>query len=332
MDRERPPVRAAIIGAGSMGRTHAAAYAAVGAPVVAVCDVDRARADAVAREVGARMFTAVEEMLEVERPAVVSICTPPAYHLEPARAVARRGIPFLCEKPLADALPAAEEIARAAREGGAPAMVGYCHRFHEPVLQLKDLLDAGEIGEPVLFRNRFAYHFAGVEKTWFANRAISGGGTVMDTSVHSLDLYRFLIGDITHVAARLMTVTPGLQVEDNSVLLVDGPRGIPGIVEASWTTPVGESHLTIYGTKGNVTVDYGAGDFGVAAIQRAGEEAPTQLPRSTHNRFAAEMRHFIAGATGGRPLSPDVADGVRTVQVIAAAYGAAPGTGGVDVP
>lgn len=331
MDSVSPPVRAAIIGAGNMGRTHAAAYAAVGATVVAVCDVDRARADAVAREVGAAVFTSVDEMLEAERPAVVSICTPPAFHLDPALAVARRGIPFLCEKPLADALPAAEEIARAAREGGAPAMVGYCHRFHEPVLQIKDVLDAGEIGEPVLFRNRFAYHFAGVENTWFADRAISGGGTVMDTSVHSLDLYRFLIGDITHVAARLSTVTPGLGVEDNSVLLVDGPRGVPGIVEASWTTPVGESHLTIYGTRGNVSVDYGAGDFGVAAVQRAGEAAPTRLPRGTHNRFAAEVRHFIACVTGGRPLSPDVGDGVRTLQVIAAAYGAA-GAGGADVP
>lgn len=332
MESAGPPVRAAIIGAGNMGRTHAAAYAAVGATVVAVCDVDRARADAFAREVGGTACTSVEEMLETARPAIVSICTPPAYHLEPARAVARRGVPFLCEKPLADTLPAAEEIARAAREGGAPAMVGYCHRFHEPVLQIKELLDAGEIGEPVLFRNRFAYQFTEVEKTWFADRAISGGGTVMDTSVHSLDLYRFLIGEITHVAARLTTVTPGLAVEDNSVLLVDGPRGVPGIVEASWTTPVGQSHLTIYGTRGNVTVDYGAGDFGVAAIQRAGDEAPTLLPRSAHNRFAAEVRHFIAGATGDGVLLPDAGDGVRTLQVIAAAYSGAGRAGGVEVP
>jgi predicted dehydrogenase len=315
-----------------MGRTHAAAYAVVGATVVAVCDVDRGRAGAFAGEVGGTAFTSVDEMLEAARPAVVSICTPPADHLEPARTVARRGIPFLCEKPLADSLPAAEAIAQAAREGGAPAMVGYCHRFHEPVLQIKELLDAGEIGEPVLFRNRFAYRFAEVEKTWFADRAVSGGGTVMDTSVHSLDLYRFLIGEITHVAAQLTTVTPGLAVEDNSVLLVNGPAGVPGIVEASWTTPVGESHLTIYGTRGNVTVDYGAGDFGVAALQRAGEAAPTRLPRSGHDRFTAEVRHFLECVAAGRAPSPGLADGVRTLQIIAAAYGANGTVAGVEVP
>ncbi len=332
MENNTTGVRAAIVGAGNMGRTHATAYANAGATVVAVCDVDEERAHAFAAEVGAEAYTSVEEMLDTARPAVVSVCTPPAQHVAPAQAVARRGLPLLCEKPLADSLDAAEAIARAAREGGAPSMVGYCHRFHEPVLQIKELLDAGEIGEPVLFRNRFAYQFVGVEQTWFADRAVSGGGTVMDTSVHSLDLYRFLIGEITHVAAQLTTATPGLDVEDNSVLLVGGPAGVPGIVEASWTTPVGESHLTIYGTRGNVSVDYGAGDFGVAAVQRAGEATPARLPRSGHDRFTAEVRHFLECIAAGRTPSPGLDDGVRTLQIIAAAYGASGTVGGVEVP
>lgn len=327
-----PPVRAAIIGAGNMGRTHAAAYAGAGAAVVAVCDVDGDRAHRFAAQIGAAAFTDVDEMLDTATPAVVSICTPPAFHLEPALAVARRGVPFLCEKPLADSLEVAQAIVQAAHAGGAPCAVGYCHRFHEPVLQIKEALDRGEIGQPVLFRNRFAYEFVGVEKSWFADRAISGGGTVMDTSVHSLDLYRFLIGEIGSVAARLTTVTPGLSVEDNSVLLVDGPARVPGIIEASWTTPVGQSHLTIYGTRGAVTVDYGAGDFGIAEIQQSEETAATRLPRSAHDRFTAEIQHFIGSVRAGRPVSPNGEDGVRTLQVIAAAYGAADQSGGVEVP
>jgi predicted dehydrogenase len=332
MEGEIAGTRAAIVGAGNMGRTHAAAYSGAGATVVAVCDVDAERARAFAAAVGADAYTSVDEMLDATSPAVVSICTPPAAHLAPALLVARRGLPFLCEKPLADSLEGAQAIARAASAGGAPGMVGYCHRFHEPVLQIKERLDQGEIGTPVLFRNRFAYRFAGVAQSWFADRAVSGGGTLMDTSVHSLDLYRFLIGEITRVAAQLTTVTPGLAVEDNSVLLVNGPAGVPGIVEASWTTPAGESRLTIYGTEGSLTVDYGAGAFGVAAIQRAGEKAPTWLPRSAHDRFTAEVRHFLSSVAAGRPPSPDLADGVRTLRIIAAAYGLQPGTGGVEVP
>jgi len=87
-------------------------------------------------------------------------------------------------------------------------MTGFCHRFHEPVLQIKELLQRGEIGAPVQFRSRFAYRFENVERSWFSDPAVAGGGTVMDTSVHSLDLYRFLIGEITHVAAQLTMALP----------------------------------------------------------------------------------------------------------------------------
>ena len=322
-----PSVTAAIVGAGNIGRTHAGAYAEAGARVAAVCDVDRDRAASLAAELQAAAYTDVDMMLDEVRPTVVSVCTPPAAHTAPACAAARRGIPILCEKPLAESVPAAESILAATRAGGSPCMVGFCHRFHEPVVQIRELLAAGEIGEPVLFRNRFAFHFAGVEKTWFSDPGVSGGGTLMDTSVHSLDLYRFLIGEITQVGAQLQTRTPGLRVEDNSVLLVNGPSGVPGIVEASWTTPVGDSMLVIYGTRGNLTVDYDAGDFGVARIWRAEEVAAAELPRSGWNRFTEEIRHFISAATAGQAPSPGGEDGLRVLKIVEAAYRAARSTG-----
>ena len=167
MQADIPSVTAAIVGAGNIGRTHAAAYAAAGARVVALCDVDHARAESLAAELRAAAYTDVDKMLDEVRPTVASVCTPPARHVAPARAAARRGIPFLCEKPLAESVPAAEAILAAARAGGAPCMVGFCHRFHEPVVQIKELLDAGQIGDPVLFRNRFAFHFRFLERCNF---------------------------------------------------------------------------------------------------------------------------------------------------------------------
>lgn len=316
------PITAAIIGAGNMGRTHLRAYRAAGVAIVAICDVNPAQAEALVTEAGAPVYSDVEAMLDQARPSVVSICTPPSGHAAAALAAVQHGTPFLCEKPLADTAAAAESIVAAARAGGVACMTGFCHRFHEPVLQVKELLEAGAIGAPVLFRNRFAYQFKDVERSWFADRAVSGGGTVMDTSVHSLDLYRFLIGEITTVAAQLTTVTPGLTVEDNSVLLVNGPAGVPGVIEASWTSPVGESVLTVYGSSGALTVDYEAGDFGVARIRRAGAAVPTELPRSGHNRFTSEITHFVSSVGAGTPPRPDGDDGLRVLQIIAAAYGA----------
>ncbi|HZU14331.1 MAG TPA: Gfo/Idh/MocA family oxidoreductase [Chloroflexota bacterium] len=313
------PVGVAVVGAGSMGGQHVRAYQGAGAEVVAICDVDAARAEALAGSIGARAYTDVDSMLDEAHPAAVSICTPPAQHVAPALAAAECGVGLLIEKPLANALAPAREIADAVHRHGVVCMIGFCHRFHEPVLQIKERLEAGEIGRPVLFRNRFAYEFEGVENTWFSDPAVAGGGTLMDTSVHSLDLYRFLIGDIDRVAAELDTVTPGLSVEDNSVLLVNGPTRVPGIIEASWTTPAGDSELIIFGTEGNLGVDYGQGDFGVAFIETP-QAGRRMLDRSGVNRFVTEIRHFLDAVRGGQDTRPNVDDGLRTLEAIDAAY------------
>lgn len=302
-----------------MGATHVRAYQQAGAEVVAICDVDAARAEILAGAAGAQSFTDIDAMLTEAHPAAVSVCTPPAQHVAPALAAAERRIALLIEKPLANALAPAREIAATIHASGIVCMAGFCHRFHGPVLELKQRLDAGAIGRPVFFRNRFAYRFEGVQHTWFADPAVAGGGTLMDTSVHSLDLYRFLIGDIDHVSAQLSTVTPGLPVEDNSALLVNGPDRIPGIIEASWTTPAGNSELIIFGTEGNLGVDYEQGDFGVAFVERP-DESRVMLERTGENRFVAEISHFLAAVQGRAKPSANVDDGLRTLEVIEAAY------------
>jgi predicted dehydrogenase len=158
------------------------------------------------------------------------------------------------------------------------------------------------------------------------------GGTVLDTSVHSLDLYWFLLGEITTVAAQLTTRTPGIAVEDTSVLLVNGLAAVPGVIEASWTTPVGASELVIFGTRGTLAVDYTAGDFGAARVLRADEPAATVLRRSSHDRFAAEIASLLSSVTAGREPTPNGLDGLRVMQVIGAAYAAQRGTGCAAVP
>jgi predicted dehydrogenase len=298
-----------------MGAQHAEAYQAAGAEVVAVCDVDAGRAADLAGRLGARDYTDVGTMIAEVQPQAMSICTPPSQHLDPALTALGLGVPLLVEKPLADSVEAARRIVDAAAQRNVPCMVGFCHRFHEPVLQIKERLDAGQIGSPVLFRNRFAYNFEGVEKSWFSNPAISGGGTLMDTSVHSLDLYRFLIGEIDRVSAQVSTVTPGLTVEDNSVLLVNGPHGVPGIIEASWTTPSGESELIIFGTRGNLGVDYEKGDFGLAFVETP-EEGRIDIERTGADRFTAELSRFLQAAQRREAPSPGLQDGLRTLEVI----------------
>lgn len=79
-------------------------------------------------------------------------------------------------------------------------------------------------------------------------------------------------------------------------------------------------------------VDYEAGDFGVARVRRAGDSSWTELPRSDHDRFGAEITHFVASVKADRKPSPDAQDGVRALQIVDAAYQVGWTGGCMEVP
>ena len=245
-----------------------------------------------------------------------------------AEAVARRGIALLCEKPLAHSVAAAEAIVAAVEAGGVPWMSRLLPPLSPPVLAIKEQLAAGAIGAPILFRNRFAGRF-------------SWGGADLVCRPRPLrrrrpDGYQRAFGGPLPLPDRrdhrggraAFTGGPGLastRVEHSGALLVNGPGGVPGVIEASWVTPTGGSVLAIYGTEGTLSVDYGAGNFGVAYLQRADDPAPRELPLRGPSRFTAEVGHLLECLAAGRAPSPDAHDGLRAVQVLMAAYAAAGG-------
>jgi predicted dehydrogenase len=311
------PVRVAIIGAGNIARTHLLAYQANAATVVAFADVDLARARLLADEAGANAYADYREMLGAETVDAVSICTPPSSHRDAALHVLSRGLPVLCEKPLARSVDEGREIAEAARRAGVPFQIGLCHRFHSTVLRLKDLIDSGALGTPVSFRNRFATRIDNIQQSWFVDREIAGGGVILDNGVHSIDLFRFLCGEVTSVVARQSITIAGLKVEDTAALALTSERGIVGTIELSWATPGSDNAITVYGSEGQATVDYNAREI---RFQLAGQNDWTREGESAPNRFTREISHFLECVrTGGQP-SPGLGDGLRALEVIAQAY------------
>ena len=309
-----------VIGMGSIGHTHINAWQANGITPVAFADAVPAALQATVAVNGGVAFDDGTKLIQSGTVDVVSICTPPLFHKDLAIAAAEAGVAVLCEKPLARTLADAEAIAEAVGRTGTLFTVGFCHRFQPEIEKLKAMIDGGELGDVITFRNRFAGLMANAHETWFSNPAIAGGGALADTSVHSIDLFRYLIGEPVSVHAFLSTREtehgPKLQVDDTAVLTLKTSEGVLGVIEASWRTPPGEWTVTVYGTRGTAIVDYKATTLRKQDVDGTWQHVPVE----SGSRFDREFAHFLACWRGEDTPRVTVEDGVAANRILEAAY------------
>ena len=309
-------VRVGIVGCGGMGSTHASAYQNDGrAELVGFVDVDKKRAVELAKRFGGRAYSGVTQMLERQRPEAVSVCTPPNSHAEAALAALKAGAHVLCEKPLAMTAAQARKMVASAKRSGRLLSTAFRHRFYGPVVGAKQLIDSGRLGDVLMFRNRFA-GLISMQGRWFADKKVSGGGSIIDTSIHSIDLFRFLVGEPSLVAACAATLGQNISVEDSSAILLQTPEGTIGVIEACWSSPFSDSVIQIYGSKGAALVDYSRGEL----RYRAGDMKVWRAARFPEATFQSEVSHFLDCVLG--LASPIVTgeDGLRGMIIAEAAY------------
>lgn len=318
-----PTLRVGIIGAGGIGKTHLRAWAANGIAPTAIADANPEMLAAAIAGHGGQPYATGLDLVASGAVDIVSICTPPAFHADLAVAALDAGMAVLCEKPLATSVGDAERVAEAVERTGALFAMGFCHRFQPHIEALKAMIDGRELGVIREFRNRFAGHLANVEQTWFSNPQIAGGGVLADTSIHSIDLFRYLIGDPVRVHALTSVcesgLGPSLDVEDTGVITLQSAAGVLGVIESSWRTPVGEWTLAVHGTGGSAIVDYA--DHTLRACTKGGEWA--DLAVADDDRFGREIAAFIACWQGEDTPRATIADGVAATRILDAAYRAA---------
>ena len=315
--------RVGVVGAGTIGRTHLNAYRDAGAVPIAVTDIDQAAAEAAANEFGLTVFPDAATMFREADLEAVSICTPPAGHADAAVLALDAGIPVLCEKPMARTVAECDAMIIAARRSGTLLTVGHCHRFQPQIEAMKSLIADGRIGTPLTFRNRFSGPLDRVEARWFSRREVSGGGALMDTSVHSIDIFRYLIGEIDQIVAVTATTAtergPALEVEDSSVLAVRSTEWVLGVIEASWRTAPGEALVSVSGTQGRLDFDYDTSNLSLIAAD--GSVAAIDVPPG--NRFTRQASNFLGSIANGTQPRVAASDGARAVALLAQAYASA---------
>ena len=199
------------------------------------------------------------KLLEKENIDAVIVASENTKHHDLVIAAAEHGKHIICEKPLATTLKDADEMIEAARKHGVKLQTAFVMRYHETTVEVKRLIDRGEIGEILAITTTNHGKYPGL---WFADPKLAGGGAVMDHTVHTADLMRWYTGDeVDTVYAKIgVNIRPELLSEDNALILLKFRKGVLGSIDCSWSRPDnwpiwGDVYLGIFGTEGYILVD-----------------------------------------------------------------------------
>jgi predicted dehydrogenase len=203
-------IKVCVVGAGWIAtHGHLPGHKRAGAHLAAIADIVPGLAEEAAHEYGAhRSYTDWREMLEREKPDVVSVCVPNVFHREVALAALSGGAHVLCEKPVAPNLAEAEEMFAAAKAAGRHLMAAQNLRFRPVNERIKERIDAGEFGR-IYHADAFYVRRLGIP-TWgsFTMSAFSAGGAMLDIGVHVIDCALWFIGSpkAVEVSAQVETL------------------------------------------------------------------------------------------------------------------------------
>jgi len=220
------PLRIAVAGCGFWARFQVAAWQELRqAQIVAVCDPDVARADAIRAAVGgeARAYPDVRTMLRRERVDALDVITPVTTHADVVRAAIEREVPVICQKPLAPTLAEAEALVAEARAAGVPFLVHENWRWQSPIRALKQVLERAEIGDVFRARIDFVTGFPVFANQPFLRELQQF--IITDIGSHLLDAARFLFGPIVSVYCQTRRVHGDIRGEDVATVTMRSAAG-----------------------------------------------------------------------------------------------------------
>jgi UDP-N-acetyl-2-amino-2-deoxyglucuronate dehydrogenase len=323
-----------IIGGGGISETHARAVRELdGVEIAAFYGYNYEKTVQLSQRYGGGIYRDFEVFLAHRPMDFVIIGSPSALHADQGIAAAQRGLHVLTEKPIdvttaqADAL--IEECERA------QVRLGVCFqdRVAPDIARLKQLLDDGRMGKPILCSGYVKWYRPPeyyANSRWRGTRALDGGGALMNQGVHTIDLLLWLMGDVERVYARTLTALHDIEVEDTVVATLEFRNGAVGAIEAGTSLYPGyQRRIEVTGSEGTIVMEH---DRIVAADLRTPD--PTLVTQGEGNTNASASSPIVSDVTGHRRLIEDFLraidtngqpicdgrEGRRSVQLIEAIY------------
>lgn len=326
-------VRVGFLGAGFIATYHGKSLRRSGADVeiAAVFDIDPERTRAFAKASGAKAMDSVDAVLEAVDG--VYVCSWTSAHPSLVADAAARGLPVFCEKPLATSLAAARSMAQVVHDAGIINQVGLVLRSSPAFMELKHQLDHpanGRVQAVVMRDDQFLPIQGMYASTWRADRERAGAGTMLEHSIHDVDVLEWLLGPMSSVSARSSSFHGHPGIEDTVVAALEWPHGAQGSLTSVWHQLLERPSLrrleiicenaffTLeHDVVGPITWVRAGGDQG--SIE--GEELFAAVSERHGGRLPSQDRGFAEAIASGQPgPHPDLRTAVRAHEVVDAVY------------
>ena len=281
-----------------------------------------------------RYYADWRTMIDQEQPDFVDIITPPETHQEICEYAASRGVAIVCQKPLAPSLEESASIVQRAKELGVRFMVHENFRWQPWYRQIKRMLAQDLLGDPTHLYFRMRTGDGWGDDAYLARQPFFRDYPrllVYETAVHFIDTFRFLLGEVTQVFAKLRRLNPVIRGEDAGQILLSFESGATAIIDANRyneaETPnprytFGE--LRLDGTRGHLAMDADSS----MRIKPLGEAARSVDYQRENLNFAGDcvyqlQRHFTDRMLDGRSFESTGEDYLGTLAVVDAVYASA---------
>lgn len=330
-------IHVGLIGGGNISGTHARACCAIpGVDVSAIYGINAEKVALLSREHNAKPYQDFDTFLAHRPMELVIIGSPSGLHATQGVAAAQRGLHVLTEKPIEISTARADELIDAARQAGIKLGVIFQDRMKPDIRRLKQWIEQGVLGKPVLIDARVKWHRPPEyykDSKWRGTLALDGGGALINQGVHTVDLLLWLLGDVARLQARTATALHKIEAEDTVAAILEFANGALGALQATTAAYPGYARrVEISGTEGTVILEH---DRIVAVDLRTPPPDWPQESDRDENRSAssaavtdfrghqAVIEDFLQAIKSNAVPACDGSQGRRSIALIEAIYRAA---------
>jgi len=318
-------IHVGFIGCGGIAQYHARFLAQIGdAEIVAGCDPDANAIEAMAGIAGEGFagYRDTSELLGHKPLDAVMVCSPTHLHAEHAITALQAGLHVFCEKPMARSMAQARALAEQVDKAAGTFTVGFVRRFDNQWNTMGQLIRAGELGQPVIWRFLSGSYRPGT--AWFCQE--EGGGPLLDGAIHNYDFMLNFFGPAKRALAIGQTWDADANTaQDTGTVILEMAGGDQFAAVWTWGIARGakaSSHQDILGPRGVLSwqvppdrlgADFDPDSTGAFWLSTAQNAQPVFYPKN--NMFLDQIKHWLDCVEHDKQPSVTVEDGIKALQV-----------------
>ena len=287
---------------------------------MSICDVNLENANKAKNILKVEVQT-FDKILKDDNIHVICICTPNKFHLPIIKEALNSGKHVFCEKPLCRDLKEAETIYDLSKKSKTIFQMGSNHRYFESVMYAKKLVNNNEIGDVLSFTGRIGHDGERLKNSWFWDKELSGGGTLLDNGGHLLELSRYFMGDFTSGGGSISnSYWKNISVEDTANGFFQTKDGKTASIFCSWRLLSGYFFFELNGTNGYINVDGRFDTHGGDKIfwynKNTDKILSKDFSKIKPQSYKLEIEKLIDTIMNKKTPSPSAKDGLEVMRMI----------------